>query len=79
MRSKKGGLFKPPPPPGYPPTTVLQSLDVSTNSFKGHVCTEWLAFMEKAVSEQVKEQAEEAELNDDPFASSDEEDVDDEN
>ena len=34
--------------------------------------------MEKAVSERVKEQEEEAELNNDPFASSDEEDVDDE-
>ena len=34
-------------------TSVAQPLDVSVNKpFKGHIRSEWLAFMEKSVAEQ---------------------------
>lgn len=57
--------------------SVVQPLDVSLNKpFKGHVRVEWLAFMEKAVTELEKQQ--EDELSDDPFDSSDEDDSNDE-
>ena len=59
-------------------TSVVQPLDVSLNKpFKGHVHVEWLEFMEKSVTELEIQQDEEAELSDDPFASSDEESNDD--
>ena len=58
-------------------TSVVQPLDVSLNKlFKGHVRVEWLAFMEKAVTELEKQQDDE--LSDDPFASSNEDDSNDE-
>ncbi len=60
-------------------TSVVQPLDVSLNKpFKGHVRVEWLAFIEKSVTELEKQQEEEEELSDDPFASSDEDDSNDE-
>ena len=49
---------------------VLQPLDVSLNKpFKAYVRAEWLLFMEKAV---VEAEEAEAELSDDPFSNSDE-------
>ena len=57
-------------------TSVLQPLDVPLNKpFKGYVRTEWLAFMEKSVTELEQE---DGETSDDPFASSDEDESNDE-
>ena len=56
-------------------TSVLQPLDVSLNKpFKGYVQTEWLPFMEKSVTELEQE---DGETSDDPFASCDEDESND--
>ena len=57
-------------------TSVLQPLDVPLNKpFKGYVPTEWLAFMEKSVTELEQE---DGETSDDPLSSSDEDESNDE-
>lgn len=59
-------------------TSVVQPLDVSLNKpFKGHVRSEWLAFMERWVLEMEK-QSEEEEMSDDPFESDEEDNSNDE-